>query len=148
MYKRIKYISSFSESLTDQELHELAETAAKSNAANDITGILMASEGIFFQIIEGPEENIDKLFAKILKDQRHEKIITLGIQSGDFARLFPTWTMKAFNLDSGKFTRLQSVKAIIDAVHAQAVIIENLTDTLATVAWEELLEITDKGEPL
>ncbi len=33
----------------------------------------MAKGGIFFQIIEVPEDNIDKLFTTILKDFRHEK---------------------------------------------------------------------------
>lgn len=143
MLKRIKYISSFARNVSSVELHELAEKAATSNAGNEITGILMASGGIFFQIIEGPEENIDRLFSKILEDTRHEKIITLGIQKGNLERLFPDWNMKAFDLDSSKSNRFQSLKAIIDAVHAQSVIIENLTNTLAMVAWVELLDITD-----
>ena len=101
----------------------------------------MAKGGLFFQIIEGPEENIDKLFINILKDPRHKKIITLGIQIGDLKRLFPGWHMKKINLDTNTSERLQPVKAIIDAVHAQAAIIENLTEALAAAAWAELLDL-------
>jgi hypothetical protein len=126
------------------EIKEISSQAAKNNAEKDITGVLMAKGGVFFQIIEGPEENIDRLFANILKDIRHEKIITLGIQIGDLKRLFPNWHMKEINLDTTTSERLQPVKAIIDAVHAQAAIIENLTEALAASAWAELLDLTTK----
>jgi hypothetical protein len=130
--------------MSEDEIKELASQAAKNNAENDITGVLMAKGGVFFQIIEGPEENIDRLFTNILKDFRHEKIITLGIQIGDLRRLFPNWHMKEINLDTTTSERLQPVRAIIDAVHAQAAIIENLTEALAASAWAELLDITTK----
>ncbi len=144
MLKRINYISSFVKDMSDDELKELASQAAKKNAENDITGVLMAKGGLFFQIIEGPEDNIDRLFKYILKDPRHEKIITLGIQIGDLKRLFPNWHMKEFNLDTTTSERLQPVSAIIDAVHAQSAIIEKLTEALAASAWAELLDLTIK----
>ena len=144
MLKRIHYISSFVKDLSVDEIKEISSQAAKNNAEKDITGVLMAKGGVFFQIIEGPEENIDRLFTNILKDIRHEKIITLGIQVGDLKRLFPNWHMKEINLDTTTSERLQPVKAIIDAVHAQAAIIENLTEALAASAWAELLDLTTK----
>ena len=144
MLKRINYISSFVQDMSDDEIEELASQAAKKNAEKDITGVLMAKGGVFFQIIEGPEENIDGLFTDILKDPRHEKIITLGIQIGDLKRLFPNWHMKEINLDTTTSERLQPVKAIIEAVHAQSAIIENLTEALAASAWAELLDLTTK----
>ena len=144
MLKRIHYISSFVKDMSDDEIQELSSQAAKNNAEKDITGVLMAKGGVFFQIIEGPEENIDRLFTNILKDPRHEKIITLGIQIGDLRRLFPNWHMKEINLDTTTSERLQPVRAIIDAVHAQAAIIEKLTEALAASAWAELLDLTTK----
>ncbi len=144
MLKRIHYISSFVHEMSAVEIEELASQAAKKNAENEITGVLMAKGGLFFQIIEGPEENIDELFTHILKDPRHEKIITLGIQVGDLKRLFPKWHMKEINLDTATSERLQPVRAIIDAVQAQASIIENLTEALAASAWAELLNLTTK----
>jgi hypothetical protein len=144
MLKRIHYISSFVKDMSVDEIKEISSQAAKNNAEKDITGVLMAKGGVFFQIIEGPEENIDRLFTNILKDIRHEKIITLGIQIGDLKRLFPNWHMKEINLDTTTSERLQPVKAIIDAVHAQAAIIENLTEALAASAWAELLDLTTK----
>ena len=144
MLKRINYISSFVQDMSYDEIEELAKQAAKKNAENDITGVLMVKGEVFFQIIEGSEENIDRLFAHILKDPRHEKIITLGIQIGDLKRLFQGWHMKEINLDTNMSERLQPVRAIIDAVHAQSAIIENLTEALAASAWAELLDLTTK----
>jgi len=144
MLKRIHYISSFVQDMSNDEIKALASQAAQNNAENDITGVLMAKGGVFFQIIEGPEEKIDRLFTNILKDHRHEKIITLGIQIGDLKRMFPNWHMKEINLDTTTSERLQPVRAIIDAVHAQATIIENLTEALAASAWAELLDLTTK----
>jgi hypothetical protein len=48
MLKRINYISSFVKDLSDDEIEELARQAAKKNAENDITGVLMAKGGVFF----------------------------------------------------------------------------------------------------
>ena len=144
MLKRISYISNFSHSMSDEELEKLAKQSAKNNAENDITGVLMAKGEVFFQIIEGPEENIDKLFSNISKDPRHEKIITLGVQIGDIKRLFPNWHMKEINLDTSVSERLQPVRAIIDAIHDQSVIMQNLTEALAAAAWAELLDRTTK----
>ena len=144
MIKRINYISSFVQEMSDEEIEALARQAAKNNAEKDITGVLMAKGGVFFQIIEGPEENIDRLFANILKDPRHEKIVTLGIQVGDLKRLFPNWHMKEINLDTATSERLQPVRAIIDAVHAQSAIIQDLTEALAASAWAELLDLTTR----
>jgi hypothetical protein len=140
MFKRITYMSSFVQDLSDTELKELAHQAASNNQDQNITGILMAKGGLFFQIIEGPEDNIDNLFSQILKDPRHEKITTLGIQVGDIKRLFPNWHMKEINLNKTTSERLQPIKAIIDAVHAQSAIIEKLTEALAASAWTELLD--------
>ena len=79
-----------------------------------------------------------------MRDPRHEKVTTLGIQVGDLKRLFPNWGMKEINLNTTTSERLQPVKAIIDAVHAQAAIIEKLTEALAASAWAELLDPTNE----
>ena len=144
MLKRINYISSFIKDMSENEIEELARKAAKNNAENEITGVLMARGSVFFQIIEGPEENIDRLFTNILKDTRHEKVTTLGIQTGDLKRLFSGWHMKAINLDTNTSERLKPVKAILDAVHAQSAIIDTLTEAMAAAAWAEILEISSK----
>ena len=50
--KRIKYISKFNKEIPKEEIYQLAEESSKSNAEKDITGILMVSGRLFFQIIE------------------------------------------------------------------------------------------------
>ena len=137
-------IAIVAEEETLEDVTENRNLAKRLNQIEGITGVLMAKGGVFFQIIEGPEENIDKLFSNILKDTRHEKVITLGVQVGDLKRLFPNWHMKEINLDTTISERLQPVRAIIDAVHAQSIIVQDLTEALATAAWAELLDLTTK----
>jgi len=136
--KRIKYISSFAKEMNPKEITAMAGQAARNNSENDITGILMAKGGVFFQIIEGPDDHVDSLYNKILQDPRHKKVITLGVQTGDLKRLFPKWHMKTLNLDTMSSQRLQTMRSIIDAVHKQSEIIDDLTNALSSAAWDEL----------
>ena len=78
MMKRIKYASRFSKPLTEKELDQLGQKAAAKNAEFEVTGILMASGGMFYQVIEGPAEAVDSLFAAIAGDERHTDVVVLG----------------------------------------------------------------------
>ena len=60
--------------LTPQEISELVEYSRRSNAERQLTGILLHVGSTFFQVLEGPREEIDLLYAKILKDPRHKQI--------------------------------------------------------------------------
>jgi hypothetical protein len=146
MIKRITYISKCVQDMSEREIKDLVTLAAEKNEKLEITGVLMAKGGLFFQIIEGPEECVDMVFTDILRDPRHEKVTTLGIQVGDLKRLFPDWHMKEINLDTNTSDRLKPVRAIIDAVHAQSAIIEDLTESLAAAAWTELLDMDDSSK--
>ena len=112
--KRIKYISKFNNDMKIEEVHKLAEESAKNNAKNNITGILMTSGKIFFQIIEGPETEIDTLWDSICSDFRHTDIIVLQTETGSFDRLFPDWSMKGIVLDTESEMRLEPLNMIMD----------------------------------
>ena len=50
------------------------ELLKKSRAANEllgVTGMLLFSEGNFFQVLEGEPEVVDALYTKISRDPRH-----------------------------------------------------------------------------
>lgn len=112
--KRIKYISKFNKVMTVEEVHQLAEESAKNNAKKNITGILMSSGQIFFQIIEGPETEIDNLWNSISRDSRHTDIIILQTSTGSFDRLFPDWSMKGIVLNPESEMRLEPLKVIME----------------------------------
>jgi hypothetical protein len=51
--------------------------AQKKNVSMGISGIIMYSAGNFFQIIEGDEQEVKKVFNKIEQDPRHYNLIKL-----------------------------------------------------------------------
>ena len=51
--------------------------AQKKNVSMGISGIIMYSDGNFFQIIEGEEQEVKKVFNKVQQDPRHYNLIKL-----------------------------------------------------------------------
>ncbi len=66
--------------------------ARRNNARDDITGALVCRQDLYLQLIEGPADKIDALYARILVDDRHCDIqLLLADEVED--RIFPEWTM-------------------------------------------------------
>ena len=73
-------------------VRDIAIESMQSNRAINVSGILMAIGNYFLQVLEGEEEVVDKLLAKISKDQRHKDIRIL--YRGAFPdRIFGQWSM-------------------------------------------------------
>ncbi len=77
MRHAICYVSNADEALTTSEINELLIKWEESNNQNDLKGILLYSEGNFFQVLEGEKEKVVNLWGKIQKDKRHYGIITV-----------------------------------------------------------------------
>jgi len=73
----ISYVSTVNPKLKDSEMNELFEFVRHTNNAQNITGILMYSEGNFFQVLEGTKDQLHSLFKKISEDSRHYNIIKI-----------------------------------------------------------------------
>ena len=73
----ICYVSTVAPNLSKEDFNELLESSTKYNNEHDITGVLLSSETNFFQLIEGEEEKVKKLFSKIEKDTRHKNLIKI-----------------------------------------------------------------------
>jgi hypothetical protein len=93
------YVSSASRPFSVSELQILLNNCRENNAQLGITGMLLYKDGNFMQVLEGEEEAVSKLAAKIHKDSRHKGMITLykGF-SGE--RQFPDWSMGFCDLGS------------------------------------------------
>lgn len=68
------YTSVQARPLSEGELNDLVQHSRESNARKDLTGILLHVKGTFFQVLEGPQDVIEELYAKILVDRRHTRI--------------------------------------------------------------------------
>jgi Sensors of blue-light using FAD len=70
----------------------ILSTARRNNPRLGITGALICRHDIYLQLIEGPAEAIDALYARICEDDRHANVELLLTEAmGE--RLFPAWAM-------------------------------------------------------
>ena len=84
--------------------HDCAEMIANqssiNNSALSITGILFYDGEHFCQHIEGEKENVDFLFDKIQKDDRHKELLVM--EKGFIGdRKYEEWNMKYQELPDG-----------------------------------------------
>ncbi len=73
----ISYVSTASSELTDSDIRSLFNFVNDFNNKEGITGILIFSNGNFFQILEGEQKIVSLVFEKIKKDIRHHSIIKM-----------------------------------------------------------------------
>lgn len=71
---------------------ELTASSEENNKVAGITGILVASETHFLQVLEGGFDNINDLFMRIVRDSRHDQIQLIAFDCVE-SRLFGSWGM-------------------------------------------------------
>ena len=147
MLKRIRYISEFAKQMSPTDIDRLAQQSAVANQDKEITGILVATGALFFQVIEGPAEAIDELYARISKDGRHRQFLLLEMEQGDLTRLFPDWAMRKLDLSDESAQRLGAARAILKAIHAQRTVLQNLRGALEQTVWQEVVSSGAMARP-
>lgn len=73
----ICYVSNCNSELKPIQIQELLSQTQAHNNQQKIKGLLLFSDGNFFQIIEGTPETIYLLWEKIQEDPRHHSIIKI-----------------------------------------------------------------------
>ena len=73
----ICYVSNSSLELSAAQIQELLSETQYLNNKNNIKGLLLFSDGNFFQVIEGETAKVNNLWQKIKKDDRHKSIIKI-----------------------------------------------------------------------
>jgi hypothetical protein len=53
---------------------------------------LCQGQGVFIQILEGERSNVNRLYATIIKDKRHQNVELVSIEEIQNRR-FPEWSM-------------------------------------------------------
>ncbi|BAU52099.1 BLUF domain-containing protein [Mucilaginibacter gotjawali] len=86
--------------LNDAELEQLLATSRAENKNHRVTGMLVCLADSYIQLIEGAEEAIKRLYQNIVKDARHEQVVTL-MEGPVSVRFFPDWAM---GFDKDKYT--------------------------------------------
>ena len=89
---RLIYVSSAVEYFDQAALEALLAQARTNNARLGITGLLLYGEGAFLQLLEGPREAVESLYATIREDPRHTLCLVLDEET-HVPRLFGEWRM-------------------------------------------------------
>lgn len=125
--KRITYISRFAERVDREQIRKLEEVAQRNNERHGITGVLICSGGLFYQIIEGEDDNIDQLYQNIVKDHRHVDIRCLKVEYNVQEREFPHWSMKSLNLDEANDVLMRPIRTLLQVLTESYGILEKYT---------------------
>ncbi len=101
MVHTITYRSEERDPLTPAEVMKLTSQSSRKNEENDITGFMIYLYGVFIQVLEGPKEKVESLFAIINQDPRHKNVTVLH-RGSKFFRDFGEWGMNCgFPASSG-----------------------------------------------
>lgn len=142
--KRVRYISRFAASLTPQDIDEIVEASQRNNPGRNITGMLMASGDLFYQLLEGPRDEIDALYARISEDPRHEQVLLLDSEIGDFERICPDWAMQKIDLSLKSAAETAPISALLEMICVQRQMADKALKTLDEYTWEGLLSTANE----
>jgi len=98
----------------DLALTHILKTAQRNNAATGITGTLICREDIYLQLLEGERADVEALYEKIKRDDRHADVTTL-VQETAAQRLFPMWAMRHDPAKSWMWTREEVSRGAVEA---------------------------------
>ena len=90
--RRLIYTSHSVGDVTPFVLESILESARRNNERDAITGILFYHDQSFLQLLEGPDDAVDRCFARIQKDRRHGGCIRI-LSEHAASRIFPDWRM-------------------------------------------------------
>ncbi|MBS1211814.1 MAG: Family 3 adenylate cyclase [Proteobacteria bacterium] len=125
--KRIMYVSTAAIRLSAKEIDEIGRTSSRNNSKVGVTGILFSAHEFFFQILEGEEDAVDRVLARIRCDPRHRDVLILKTEHGVAERLFAKWSMKTIQLDSSNDIILQALRIMLENITESYRIIERYT---------------------
>ena len=92
MLIRLLYISRASGAITTTVTESILQSARVHNRVAGITGILCQGQGLYIQILEGERSNVNRLYATLIKDKRHQNVELVSIEEIK-TRQFPEWSM-------------------------------------------------------
>lgn len=92
------YTSIATKPLTDEELKDILAVSRKNNQAVNVTGMLLHKDGHFIQALEGEAEEVNRLYAKIARDPRHNSVYKMYSRAVS-ERSFGDWSMGFNKLD-------------------------------------------------
>ena len=86
------YVSTAVIELPEHMLDAILESSVRHNGAHGITGLLLYRRGSFMQVLEGEAADVDEVYRRICRDQRHYAVMEL-LREEIAERSFARWSM-------------------------------------------------------
>lgn len=103
---QLAYISQSRSPLDQSTLTDILTASVRNNTKDEITGVLMYHDDLFFQVLEGERSAVEDLYyRRICHDARHGNL-ALAWSDVTLHRTFPNWAMGYAGPDEiGKYTK-------------------------------------------
>lgn len=146
---QILYCSLAREPMARGTLEALVACSAPLNRMDHITGLLMYSEGVFVQLIEGPAAAVNHLWARLLRDPRHLGIVQLYHYRELEQRSCAGWEMKLVEFENLRDIIHQAKEETTAGRHSVwAGAIERMDFLLTSRRWIKFVdELKDQAQP-
>ena len=106
------YVSSATRSIGDPELAQILRGSRRHNLARNVTGMLLYHESLFLQVLEGPKQEVLKLYARIERDARH--VNTRVLHRGEIEeRSFQGWSMGFYKTTASSPAELEGFMSFL-----------------------------------
>lgn len=98
MLVRLIYASRSPEPITDEVVQSILAQSRKNNPEAGITGVLCVCHAeVFLQVLEGARDEVNRLYTKLVCDQRHTDVTILDYAEITERRFF-SWKMGRVDL--------------------------------------------------
>jgi hypothetical protein len=97
MLVRLMYASRAAKPLDPEELVQILRQSRITNPKWGVTGVLCSSGELFIQVLEGGRAAVNRLYNKIIVDDRHTEVTLLSYEEIE-ERRFAGWAMGQVNL--------------------------------------------------
>ncbi len=114
---QVIYASAAATPFTPEALRALLAKSRARNSLYRVSGVLLYHEGSILQVLEGPEDIVDRILASVTKDPRHKNLRYLS-RTPIRKREFEAWSMGFLDPSVPGFTRPQGYLDYRDMLRA------------------------------
>ena len=135
MLIRLVYASTAQSGVDLNEFKRILLQAQTNNHRRDLTGMLAFNSKIFLQALEGSRDEINDLYARLMRDPRHKTVTLLNYREIE-ERHWANWSMgfAAPNTDNRALFLKYSQQSVFNPYNMKADAVEKMLMELATTA--------------
>ena len=94
----------------ERDVDDILDRSQAYNSLHDITGALMTDGDVFAHVVEGAPAAVQELYAKIMRDKRHDGVLTLQ-HTLVHVRLFGLWPAAFLRVGAMPYVRMVDARS-------------------------------------